>query len=401
MATVSVIVPVYNGAEFVAAALDSALAQTYADAEVIAIDDGSSDDTPAVLTRFAPRVRVLRQPNRGLSAARNAGLAAATGRYVALLDADDTWEREFLELAVARLSQLGEAVVGVFAGWVLTDRSGNVLSHTQTVRHGACTVRDFLRHSPFVPSTVTLRRAAVMAAGGFDEALRAAEDWDLWLRLTGAGARFVALERCLCRYRVHEQNWSRDPARMRTGALRALEKFFADPALPAELKTEQAPAVARVHARASSQLYAIGRAEDGAAALCAAVSAWPPILLEDETHWALVCAEQPIGYKGTPHHLDLAQGERHVRSAIEHCVGRVAGFDESLRRRAYGRAYRALAQLAYGQRRMRSARRYAAAALRADRSLCANWGTVGPLMKSFAGTTVIDALRRWRGRAAP
>ena len=396
MATVSVIVPVYNGAEFVAAALDSALAQTHADAEVIAIDDGSTDATPAVLARFAARVRVLRQTNRGLSAARNAGLAAANGAYVALLDADDTWDPSFLEVALARLAELDESVVGVFAGWVLTDRSGRAFPHTQTIRHGTFAVRDFLRRAPFLPSTVTLRRAAVLAAGGFDEALRATEDWDLWLRLTAAGASFVALERCLCHYRVHEQNWSRDPERMRTGALRTLEKFFANPALPDDLRAERAPAFAHVQARASAQFYAAGRAEEGARALCEAASTWPAILLEDETHWAIVCAEQPIGYKATPQHLDLAQGERRIHGALEHCVASAVGLDRPLQRRAYGRAYRTLAQLAYGQGRMDAARRYAARALRADRSLRTDWGTIGPLVKSLAGPAVIDTLRRWR-----
>jgi len=109
MATVSVIIPAFNGAEFVAAAIESALAQTYADTEVITIDDGSTDETAAVLERFGSRIRVIRQPNRGLAAARNAGIALAGGEYVALLDADDTWEPAFLELAVARLAPAGRS----------------------------------------------------------------------------------------------------------------------------------------------------------------------------------------------------------------------------------------------------------------------------------------------------
>jgi hypothetical protein len=394
VATVTVVMPVYNGADFIAAAIDSALAQTYRDLEIVVVDDGSTDDTPAVLARFGSRIRVIRQPNRGLAAARNAGLAAATGRYAALLDADDVWEAPFVERAVARLEAADESVVGVFSDWLLADRDGHALAGTRHMRRGVFGARDFLRSAPFPPSTLTLRRAPVLAIGGFDETLRAAEDWDLWLRMTAAGGAFLALEQCLCRYRVHEQNWSRDPDRMRIGALAALAKFFASPSLPAELEAERAAAFARVHARASSQLYAVRRAEEGAGALRDAVRAWPLILLEDETHWAIICAEQPAGYTGSPHHLDLARGERCILTALAACLD--DGPDPQLRRRAYGRAYRALSQLAYGQRRMAAARRYVLRALRADRSLWSDWGTVGPWVKSFAGGAAIDTLRRWR-----
>lgn len=399
MASVSVIVPVYNGAAFVTDAIDSALAQTHTDVEVIAIDDGSTDDTPAALARFGARIRVHRQSNRGLAAARNRGLELSTGGLVALLDADDVWEAAFLEHAVARLATAEASMVGVFSGWVLADPSGRTLPHTRTIRRGTLTVRDFLRRCPFPPSTVVVRRAAVRAAGDFDESLRATEDWDLWLRLTGSGGTFGALDQCLCRYRVHEQNWSRDPVRMRTGALRTLEKFFANPALPAALRAERAPAVAHVHARASSQFYAAGRVDDGAAALREAVRTWPDILLEDETHWAVICAEQPILYKGSAQYLDLAQGERRILTALEGCAGEAARHPR-LAQRALGRAHRALAHLAYGQRRMSVVRRYATRALRADRSLCFDWGTVGPLLKSFAGAAVIAALSRRPDAAA-
>jgi len=395
MATVSVIIPAFNGAEFVAAAIESALAQTYADTEVITIDDGSTDETAAVLERFGSRIRVIRQPNRGLAAARNAGIALAGGEYVALLDADDTWEPAFLELAVARLAAAGGPVVGVSAGWVLTDRGGRPLPRTGTVLHGTLGLSDLLRRCPFPPSTVTVRRAAVLAAGGFDDTLRAAEDWDLWLRLTAAGGVFIALDHCLCRYRVHEHNWSRDAERMRTGGLRALEKLFADSSLPAALRAEQAPAVAHVHARACAQLYALGREADAANALRDAARVWPEILLEDETHWAVICAEQPAGYKGSSHLLDLDQGERRILSALRVCSGDLG---PSARAHADGRAYRALAQLAYGQRHMAAVRRFAVRALQADPSLYRNWNTVGPLVKSFAGAAVINTLRRWRGR---
>ena len=394
MATVSVIVPVYNGAEFVAATIESALAQT-CPAEIIAIDDGSTDETARILEGFAPRIRVIHQPNRGLAAARNAGIAAATGEYVALLDADDLWEPTFLEVAAARLATTPAAISGVFAGWAMIDRAGRLLPDTRTVPRGVLGASDFLSHCPFPPSTVALKRDGVLAVGGFDDALCATEDWDLWLRLTRAGGSFAALERCLCRYRVHEHSWSRDPERMRTGGLRTLEKFFADEALPPELRANRAAAFAHVHARASAQFYAVGQDESGASALFDAVRAWPEILLEDETHWAIICAEQPLGYKGSPHFLDLAKGERRVLHALARSTAE-AGLDAPLKRRAHGRLYRALAQLAYSQGRMRDVRRYVRRALTADYALSFDRATLATLVKSAAGALAIDTLRRWK-----
>jgi GT2 family glycosyltransferase len=390
---VSVVLPAYNYAHYIGEAIESALAQTYRDREIIVVDDGSTDGTIAVLERFGSRIIVSRHTNRGLAATRNAGIRLAGGEYVALIDADDVWEAQHLERTVERLDAADESIVGAFSGWVMIDAGGRVLRHTQRVRHGAFGIGDFLHLAPFPPSTVVLRRAAVRNAGMFDETIPAAEDWDMWLRLTAAGGSFVAVERCLCRYRVHGTNMSRDPDSMRAGGLRALEKLFATPTLGPAVRAQRAAAFAHVQARASSQLYASGRAEEGAAALAEAVREWPDILLEDETHWAVICADQPPGYKGSAHLLDLARGEDRIIGALESAV-----VDPALRRRAQGRAYRALAQLAYGQRRMATARGYVRAAIAADAALWSDRGMIGTFVKSLAGGRTIEALSGWRRR---
>src|SRR3954470_1810603 len=103
--TVSVIIPTYNYARYLPQAIDSALGQTHAPLEVIVVDDGSTDDTPRVLEAYASRIRVIRQANQGAGAARNAGIAAARGEYVAFLDSDDLWRRDKLELQLARFRE--------------------------------------------------------------------------------------------------------------------------------------------------------------------------------------------------------------------------------------------------------------------------------------------------------
>src|SRR5437763_447547 len=102
MKTVSVIIPAYNFARYVPEAIDSVLAQTYAPFEVIVVDDGSTDDTPKVLAAYGNRIRAIRQVNQGVAAARNTGLAAAGGEYVAFIDSDDTWEPRKLQLQMDR-----------------------------------------------------------------------------------------------------------------------------------------------------------------------------------------------------------------------------------------------------------------------------------------------------------
>jgi hypothetical protein len=183
MSIVSVIVPVHNGAEFVAEAVDSALAQTHRETEVVVVDDGSTDATPSILARYGSRLTVIRQPNRGLAAARNRALQTARGELVGLLDADDRWDARCLELGIARLAGCDRSVVGAFCGWRHIDRVGRPLLGAPAPRRGTFGLRELVVHCFFHPSTVLLRRDDVLAAGGFDETLPAVEDWDLWLRL--------------------------------------------------------------------------------------------------------------------------------------------------------------------------------------------------------------------------
>jgi hypothetical protein len=402
-ALVSVILPVYNGARFIADAIDSALSQTYAAVEIIVVDDGSSDDTPAILERFhrRPGFTVVRQANRGVSASRNRGLAMAGGPYVAFLDHDDIWETSYLERAVASLRVLDDSVAGVVAGWTRIDAAGRPLPGTQCLVRGRLDLHDFLVQNRCPLGAVVLRRSAALEVGGFDERLRAAEDWDLWLRLTVGGKSLVAVEECLWRYRLHDSNASGDPIRARDDALRTLSKIYAHPAVPSELQQLRPQAIGYTHLHASTDLYALSRVADGLADFDAAVRAWPDLLLEDETYYATICAEQPVGTKASPQGLDLERAAARLLQALARCSSAGGGTSDPQRqRRAYARASRALARLAYGQRRMPLARRHAAAALRNDVRLWFDWDTIGIVLKSFAGAAGVERLSRWKRRAA-
>ena len=201
---VSVVIPAYNTARFLPEAIESVLGQTFTSYEVIVIDDGSTDATVSIARSFGERVRCLRQENQGPSAARNHGIAAARGEFVAFLDSDDRWEPEMLAEQLAAFAADPEAGL-VFTNCINTD--GEVLlpvdCSAQRTAHSGRVFHHLLRENFVITSTVMVRRACLAATGGFDPALRVSEDFDLWVRIARLfPLRFVP--RSLARYRIHD-----------------------------------------------------------------------------------------------------------------------------------------------------------------------------------------------------
>lgn len=184
---VSVIIPVYNGAATIGRALQSVFDQTFSNFEIICVDDGSTDNTPAVLAAFGDRIRVVSQANRGFPGARNAGVAASRGEMLALIDHDDQWAPQKLELNVAALHDVPGASL-VYSDLVVVNEAGEESrpSPIESDTAHAPTMDEMLsRIWPIMPSTVLMRRAAFDRAGGFGEDLK--EDLDFWLRIREQG----------------------------------------------------------------------------------------------------------------------------------------------------------------------------------------------------------------------
>lgn len=193
----SIVVPAYAAAKFVAATLDSVAAQTYRDFELIVVDDGSPDDTKAVVDAWLARSRVpgrcLRRPNGRIAAARNAGLAEAKGELIALLDHDDFWTPDKLARTVAEFDAHPETVL--VGHHIEVVEGGRVLRVERKGPGGADLYERLLFEANAVaPSAATFRRDKALAIGGFREQpeFNTVEDYDFWLRLSKTGPfRFI------------------------------------------------------------------------------------------------------------------------------------------------------------------------------------------------------------------
>jgi glycosyltransferase involved in cell wall biosynthesis len=211
--TVSVIIPAYNAAKYIGEAVNSVFAQTFTSHEIIVINDGSNDtdELERELKRYPPSLRYIKQDNRGAAAARNTGLRAAAGEFVAFLDADDTWFPDFLEKQVEFLKRNNADLV--YADALLSGNSplaGRSFMQVEPSR-GEVTPENLLAIKVTVlTSTVLARKEPILKAGLFDEALRRGQDFDLWLRLAKRGARFAYHREVVANHRIVESGLSGD-----------------------------------------------------------------------------------------------------------------------------------------------------------------------------------------------
>lgn len=264
---VSVIIPTYNRADLVQQALASVKAQTYRDFEIVVVDDGGTDGTFEVLSADR-EIRVLRHAGRrGVSAARNTGIHAARGEWLAFLDSDDLWQPDKLARQIFWLEGQPELLIcQTGETWVRRGvRVNKPLSHRQV---GGKIFLPSLRRCMISPSAVVLHRRLISDHGGFDETLPAAEDYDLWLRLTWRYAVGLVDEPLVIKRGGHpdqlSRQWGLDRFR-----IRALVKLVQDPDLP-----EPYARAARRMLAAKCAIYAQGCEKRGKVTETAWYRAW-------------------------------------------------------------------------------------------------------------------------------
>jgi glycosyltransferase involved in cell wall biosynthesis len=223
--TVSVIMPVRNGAAYLSESVASIRSQDFPSFELLIIDDGSTDGTPALLAAFAaadPRIRVVHQSPQGIVAALNSGIAQARAPYLARLDADDRARPGRLGRQVAFMAAHPE--IGLLGTWAeVIDGAGNAVGRLAPPTDPAALARVLQRTNPFVHSSVMMRTALVRRLGGYRSAFRAAEDYDLWLRLAEASG-VANLAEDLVQYRRHAASETRRDAVRQAFSLRLAQR---------------------------------------------------------------------------------------------------------------------------------------------------------------------------------
>lgn len=253
---VSIIIPAYNVAQYITEALDSVLAQTLTNYEVIVINDGSPDTTELerVLEAYREHIVYVKQENRGVSGARNTGLRLARADFVAQLDPDDSWLPNYLEVQMPIIES--DPTIDVL--YPNAEIFGNTSDAGKELMiflpsEGEVTFERLVSQECNVITCVTARRESLFRAGLFDEDLRCSEDFDLWLRIIKQGGRIAYHRQILARYRRRQGSHTSDPIWTCTNFLKVLEK--AERILNLTADEQQSVLKSREHMQAMLDMY--------------------------------------------------------------------------------------------------------------------------------------------------
>jgi teichuronic acid biosynthesis glycosyltransferase TuaG len=219
---VSIIMPAYNAAQYIAASIDSVINQTYENWELIVVNDGSSDNTQEIIDAYAlkdPRIKGLNQLNQGMGASRNNGYAISKGFWISYLDSDDLWHPTKLEKELEVTDENAKYDVVFSEGWSFNNDDLNELSRYRTkagIYDNVQMYREQLTRNIITVCSVMVKRSIIEVVGGWDEskANQGCADYDYWFRMARAGANFICVPETLFYYRIHDTNYSKNVATM-------------------------------------------------------------------------------------------------------------------------------------------------------------------------------------------
>ncbi|RCW90261.1 glycosyltransferase family 2 protein [Winogradskyella arenosi] len=223
---VSVVIPNYNGAKFIEETIMSVCNQTYKTFEIIVVNDGSTDNSMAVLTQLQKKfdkLRVINVENGGVSKARNIGIDNAKGAYVAFLDSDDLWKKEYLQNHINAIKKHNCDLV--YSNYTWFNEAAEFMNEKANLNPQS--LFDFWVDSMLAPSSVTIKKECFNRLGGWDEKLYACEDMDLWFRLKLANMTIVSTHSTDVRIRIHETSAKTNFNKMYEGHILSLQKWSA------------------------------------------------------------------------------------------------------------------------------------------------------------------------------
>ena len=223
---VSIITPVYNGEQYLLAAIESGLAQTYQNFELLIVNDGSIDNSADIIKPFLKDSRVIyiEQKNAGVAAARNAAIKQAKGKYIGFLDQDDLWLNNKLEVQVTALEQ-DESVALVHSRQDYIDLQGNKINFEWITGASGYCFEDMFKKNRIAVLTVLIRKAIIEEVGLFNEQLSGADDYEMWLRVTLKHPIQYIVEP-LAFYRFHDNNVSKNSFKMTVFELKTIDTIL-------------------------------------------------------------------------------------------------------------------------------------------------------------------------------
>lgn len=256
---VTIVMAARNAQATLAQAIDSIVAQDATDWELIVVDDGSADATPAMLARYAaadPRIRLLAGPGEGAAQARNRGIAEGRGQWLAFLDSDDWWDGDFLSTMLAALDGQPAGSIA-YCGYRRVMPDGAMAPPRVDPRVAQAPFAAFALPCPVTIHTLLIELAQVRRAGGFDTSLTTCEDWDLWQRLSRAGASWIMVDRPLAYYRASAGSLTRASRQMmRDGQIVLKRAYGPDPRVPEALPAFAAGLAVNKEGQDFDQVYA-------------------------------------------------------------------------------------------------------------------------------------------------
>lgn len=236
MPHISIVIPAYNGERFIPQALDSVLSQSYRDYEIIVVNDGSTDQTANVLQPYQKQIRYVEQPNQGVAAARNHGMALAQGELVAFLDQDDVLLPDKLALQVDCFERHPEVGI-VHSGWRLVDAEGKPLADIEPWHEAPeLDLAGWLKRMPVLLSAMMFRRSWLKQAGEFDRRFKQVCDVELVQRLIMLGCQTAWVRQVTVLYRQHDRNDSLNTLVQAQEVWAVQEQFFARSDLPLAIR---------------------------------------------------------------------------------------------------------------------------------------------------------------------
>jgi tetratricopeptide (TPR) repeat protein len=397
---VSVIIPNYNHARYVGDAIRSVLAQDYHHYEVIVVDDGSTDNSREVIAVFGDQVRCVFQQNAGLSAARNTGIKASKGSLIGVLDADDMYEPAFLSTLVAALQEHFDAD-GIYCGYQFVDHVNTLLPQIEARPVEPEKLYEaLLEGNFFVPESIFLRRTVYDNVGLFDEALRACEDWDVWLR-AAKKYRIIHSTKILTRHRVLPGSMSTDPLRMLNNRLAVLKKHVGEE--PAGGGTSMAHrAYARAYLGSCVEYLQYGNPDRAYECFQKMANHCPSLLTELDTIYELGCGDQPKGSMGDLKSLNVKRNSLPLLTMLNSLfIDPQTSLEvKRLRQATYSNAFYTLGMLAYNTRAFGEARKFLMRAILNDARFLLNKQVISMWFKSLLGPRFIDLLRSGKQRLA-